>query len=104
MKYSLLILALAGTGCSTPRAAPPTSETTSATIVCSAHPLPEFTLRSDHLSNEAAVCDCVWSSLSEQDRKVATDLRNGHSDEASIESSFPTRFGQAIGTCTSPGS
>jgi hypothetical protein len=102
MKYFLLILALTYAGCSTPRAAPPVTNTAPSPILCSEHPLPVFTLNSDRSSNEAAVCDCIWSSLSDQDRAVATDLRNGLSDEASIMRSFPTRFGKAIGTCTSP--
>ncbi|MFC4312733.1 hypothetical protein ACFPN2_26850 [Steroidobacter flavus] len=104
MKYFFLILALASAACTTPRAAPPATDTAPSTILCSEHPLPGFTLASDRTSNDAAVCDCIWSNLSEQDREVASNLRNGLSDEASIMKSFPIRFGQAIGTCTSPAS
>ena len=101
MKYFFLILALIYTGCSTPKAAPPATDSALPTIRCNEHPLPEFSLASLGDSSEAAVCDCIWSRLSEQDRQVATNLRNGTDTEASLMKSFPTRFGQAIGTCTS---
>lgn len=100
MKYLFLILALVYTGCSTPKAAPPTTDTAAPTIRCNEHPLPEFSLAAGEISSEAAVCNCIWSHLSEQDRQVATNLRNGITNKASIMKSFPIRFGQAIGTCT----
>lgn len=101
MKYFFLILALVYTGCSTPKAAPPATDTATSSIRCNDHPLPEFTLGSDRSSNEAAICDCIWSNLSEQDREVATNLRNGLSNKSAVMKSFPIRFGKAIGTCTS---
>lgn len=102
MKYFFLILALTYTGCSTPKAAPPATDTAPPTIRCNEHPLPEFSLAAGETSNEAVVCDCIWSRLSEQDRQTATNLRNGLTNKASIMKSFPTRFGQAIEACTSP--
>jgi hypothetical protein len=101
VKYFLLILALLYTGCSTPKAAPPATDTAPSTIRCNEHPLPEFTLGSERVPNEAAVCACIWSNLNEQDRQVATNLRNGLSNQTSIMKSFPTRFGKAIQACTS---
>jgi hypothetical protein len=103
VKYFFLILALVYTGCSTPKAAPPATAPASSTIRCNEHPLPEFTLDSEQSESEqAAVCDCIWSQLSERDRELATQLRNGRGTKASSMKSFPIRFGQAIGTCTSP--
>jgi hypothetical protein len=101
VKYFFLMLALTYTGCSTPKAAPPATDSEFPTIRCNEHPLPEFSLASLGNSSEAAVCDCIWSRLSEQDRELATSLRNGLTIKASIMKSFPARFGQAIGTCTS---
>lgn len=101
MKYLFLILALTYTGCSTPKAAPPATDTALPTIRCNERPLPEFSLASGEVSSEAAVCECVWSHLNEQDRQVATNLRNGLTNKPSMMKSFSTRFGQAIGTCTS---
>jgi hypothetical protein len=101
VKYFLLILALSYTGCSTPKAAPPATDTAAPTIRCNEHPLPEFSLAAGETSSEAAVCDCIWSHLSEQDRQAATNVRNGITNKASITKSFPIRFGQAIATCTS---
>lgn len=102
MKYSLLLLALIYTGCSTPKAAPPATDTALPTIRCNEHPLPEFSLASLGNLTEAAVCDCIWLRLSEQDRQMATNLRNGLTAKSAIMKSFPTRFGQAIEACSSP--
>ena len=106
MKYFFLTLALAyliNMGCTTPQAAPPATDTALPAIRCNRHPLPEFTLGSDRSSGEAeqaAVCECIWSRLSEQDRQVAANLYDGLANKSSVLKSFSIHFGEAIGACT----
>ena len=93
MKYLLLLLtfALLYMGCSKPVAAPPrVADGTFPTIRCADHPLPQFVLGVNQHPTEqeqATLCDCIWSQLGER-RRIQ---------------SFPTRFGEAIRSCsTSP--
>lgn len=105
MNYAVLIFALIYAGCTTPATAPPATDDASPMIRCTEHPLPEFTLSADHSPSEqeqATLCSCIWSRLSDQDRAVAAKQYGGKERPvaASTMDSFTSGFGKAFGACT----
>lgn len=105
MKYVVLILSVIYTGCSTPAAAPPATNGALPMIRCTEHPLPKFSLAADQSPSEqaqVALCGCIWSRLSDQDRAVAERLsrREDSVVDTSSTESFAIRFGEAIGSCS----
>lgn len=105
MNYAVLIFALIYAGCSTPAAAPPALNNASPMIRCTEHPLPEFTVGADQSPSEqeqATLCSCIWSRLSDQERAVADKLYGGKKLRVAASSmdSFASAFGKAFETCT----
>ena len=103
MRYVVLISALIYMGCTTnPAAAPPATDDMSPRVVCANHPIPEFSLGTDSVPGEeqqAALCECIWSRLDQQDRKVAANLRQEADSGMRGKDSFPAHFGKAIRDC-----
>ncbi|MDY6949647.1 MAG: hypothetical protein SXG53_28555 [Pseudomonadota bacterium] len=87
MKFTLLLFALIYMGCGRPIAVPPAPRGALPTMRCPEHPLPQFSLGANPLpgkQQQAVLCSCIWSQLSEHDRRQFV----------------PISFGKALQRCT----